>query len=312
MDKIIKNSFNCFDLYSFENDHSVIHIDIADTSSFYQNMFEYFFDDKRFLNYIENKSSLTFEPTTENYVSLYKRLSLYIDDENMYRLPSDIEQEVLLILAEEYTLEDKGDGKLEVRLDKIGKIGEYIFCNLLSEYFGFSCVIPKANLITDRNMSVYGIDAVFYCVEKKMLLFGESKVSLSLKNGVSLINKSLSSYQEQVDEEFVLVLSQRWLRDKMGYFASDFGNVVDRSISMKDFIAKAKVTSIGIPVFIAHGTETDVSTIISKLSNINKIKLYNLETSIISISLPIMDKSKLVATFTQKILERRAYYESII
>lgn len=312
MDKITKKSFNCFNVYSFKDEHSVIHVDIADTPSFYRKLFDYFFDDTRFLQYIENKTSLSFEPTVENYVSLYKRLSLYVDDENIRKMPSDIEDEVIKILAEEYTLEDKGNGNIEVRLDKMGKIGEYIFCNLLSEYFKFCCVIPKANFITDRNMSVFGIDAVFYCPEDKMILFGESKVSISLKNGISLINKSLSTYQQQVDEEFLLVLSQRWLRDKMATFAADFGSFIDRSITMKNFISKAGVTSIGIPVFIAHGSETDTATILSKLSSIKKVKLYDLETKIISISLPIISKSKLVATFTQKIVERREYYESII
>ena len=312
MSVIRKKTFNCFDVYSSENDHSVVYVDITNIPPFYQNMFDYFFNETRFLQYIENKTSLSFEPTVENYVSLYKRLSLYVDDKNIHKLPADIEDEVLKILAEEYTLEDKGNGNFEVRLDKIGKIGEYIFCNLLSEYFGFSCVIPKANLITDRNMSVFGIDAVFYCPEDKMILFGESKVSNSLQNGVALINKSLSTYQQQVDEEFILILSQRWLRDKMGVFAADFCSAIDISITMRDFISKAGVTSIGIPVFIAHGTETDPAAILSKLSSIKKVKLYDLETKIISISLPIINKSKLIATFTQKIMERREYYESII
>jgi len=161
-------------------------------------------------------------------------------------------------------------------------------------------------------MSVFGIDAVFYCPENKMLLFGESKVSKSLKNGVALINSSLSTYQQQVDEEFVLVLSQRWLHDKMGAFADDFAGLVGKSISMADFVSKAGITTIGVPVFIAHGTEMDTDAILHKLSNIHKIKLYDLETKIISISLPIISKSKLIATFTQKVKERRAYYESII
>ena len=88
----------------------------------------------------------------------------------------------------------------------------------------------------------------------------------------------------------------------MGTFAANFGSFIDRSITMKNFISKADVTSIGIPVFIAHGTETDTATILSKLSSIKKVKLYDLETKIISISLPIISKSKLVATFTQKVV----------
>ena len=312
MAAITKESFNDFEVYSLADDHSIIHIAFSDTSSFYQKLFDYFFDETRFLRYIENKTALTFEPTVENYVSLYKRLSLYIDDENICKLPANIEQEVLKILADEYTLEDEGSGNIKVRLDKIGKIGEYIFCNLLSEYLGYSCVIPKANFTTDRNMSVFGIDAVFYCPENKMLLFGESKVSKSLKNGVALINSSLSTYQQQVDEEFVLVLSQRWLRDKMGAFADDFAGLVGKSISMADFISKAGITTIGVPVFIAHGTEMDSYAILHKLSSVHKIKLYDLETKIITISLPIISKSKLIATFTQKVKERRDYYESIL
>lgn len=312
MAAIRKALFNDFEVYSLGDNHSALHIAIADTTSFYQKMFDYFFEETRFLQYIENKTSLTFTPSVENYASLYKRLSLFVDDENICRMSEEIEEEIVKILADEYTLEDDSTGNIKVRLDKMGKIGEYLFCNLLSDYFGYSCVIPKANFTTDRNMSVFGIDAVFYCPKTKMLLFGESKMSNSLKNGVALINKSLSTYQQQVDEEFLLVLSQRWLHDKMGAFADDFAELANKSISMSDFISKAGITTIGIPVFIAHGTETNVDTILQKISSVKKIKLYELDTKIISISLPIINKSKLVATFTQKIKERRDHYESII
>ena len=46
---------------------------------------------------------------------------------------SELEEMLLLILKEEQVLEDE-DGKKLVRLDKMGKIGEYLFCCLLADF----------------------------------------------------------------------------------------------------------------------------------------------------------------------------------
>lgn len=307
--EVKKQVFNDFEVYSCNECNSFIHINITNPKLFYSKMFEYFFDESRLLRYIENKASVSFKPTIANYVTLYKKLKIFIDKENHIDFPQNIEQELMNVISAEHTVVDQG-GIKKIRLDKIGKIGEYIFSNILSEYFGYQCIIPKLNMLTDYNMSIFGIDTLFYSHESKLLLLGESKVSKSIKNGIALINKSLSSYQSQVDDEFELVLSQRWLKDKMGYFAEDFGDKLETSISMSDFVKKASVEKIAIPIFIAHGGTETTEKIFEELNKIKKVTLYDLETTYIIISLPLIDKDDFVKAFTMAIAERRDLYES--
>lgn len=302
--------FNDFNVYSLDNKNIFIHINLTE-NSFYQGFVRYFLDESRLLRYVENKANLTFSPDKRNYVTLYKHLGYYIDDFNLEKLPATIEDEVLKILADEYQLNDPGDGNLQVRLDKIGKIGEYLFCNLLSEYFKFNCVIPKVHLTTDFNMSIYGIDTLFYSTENDMILLGESKLSKSLKNGIGLINKSLQTYEKQIKDEFVLMLSNRFLKNNMGIFGDKYSDAIELSLSIEDFITNANVKRIGIPLFIAHGTDTNVEEILKQLKSIKQQTFLGIETQYIILSLPIVDKSKLISTFTQEIAERRASYERL-
>lgn len=304
-----KEIFNDFEVYSCGELNSFVHISITNSELFYAKMFEYFFDENRLLRYIENKASISFEPTPANYAALYKKLKIFIDRENNIEFPKNIEMDLLSIISAEHTIVEE-NGIKKIRLDKIGKIGEYIFSNILSEYFGYQCIIPKLNILTDYNMSIFGIDTLYYSHESKLLLLGESKVSKTIKNGIALINKSLSSYQSQVDDEFELILSQRWLKDKMGYFVDDFGDKLEVSVSMSNFIKNASVKKIGIPIFIAHGGDVTPQMIFEELSTIKKVTLYNLETDYIIISLPLIDKDEFIKAFTLKIAERRDLYES--
>ncbi|AGL02470.1 Hachiman antiphage defense system protein HamA [Desulfoscipio gibsoniae] len=301
--------FNDFAVHLLDNQTSFLHINLADSHSFYRGLFDYFFEESRLLRYAENKTNLHFEPTVKNYVTLFKHLGLYIDDFNIQQVPASIEKEVLRILSDEYELEDAGNGQLKVRLDKMGKIGEYIFCNLLSEYFGFDCIIPKVHLTTDPNMNVYGIDTLFYSRESDMILFGESKLSKSLSNGIGLINKSLITYEKQIKDEFSLMLSNRFFKNNMGIFGDKYADVVELCLSIENFIEKADVKKIGIPIFIAHGTNITPDEIFDKLNKIQKTTILGLETIYVIISLPIFDKSKMISVFTQGIAERRVYYE---
>lgn len=301
--------FNDFSVYWLNDQTVFIHVNLSDSQKFYRGLFDYFFEETRLLRYVENKTNLRFEPTAKNYVTLFKHLGLYIDDFNILQLPASIEKEVLRILSDEYELEDIGEGHLKVRLDKMGKIGEYIFCNLLSEYFGFSCIIPKVHLTTDPNMSVYGIDALFYSNQNNMILFGESKLSKSISNGIKLINESLQTYEQQIKDEFSLILSNRFLKNNMGIFGDKYADTIELCLSIEDFIEKADIKKIGIPIFIAHGTCILPEDIFNKLSKIQKTAMFGLETIYIVISLPIFDKSKMIGVFTQCIAERRAYYE---
>jgi hypothetical protein len=95
----------------------------------------------------------------------------------------------------------------------------------------------------------------------------------------------------------------------MGIFGDKYADAIELSLSVEEFISTAKVQRIGIPLFIAHGTDINTNEIFQKLSSINYPAILGLETQYIAISLPIVDKSKIISMFTQEIAERRAFYE---
>ena len=200
-------------------------------------------------------------------------------------------------------------GRLICRLDKLGKVGEYIFSCLLEDYFGFDCIIPKVHLTTDYNMSIYGIDTLFYNEKENLLMFGESKISVRINNGITLIKKSLKDYEKQISDEFELVLSNRLYRDKLYKFKEVFGEQAEMSLDIHQFIKVANITKIGIPLFIAHGCESDTVEILNQLEKIVPKKMLNIETVYYAISLPIINKEKLIAVFTSKLREKGEEYK---
>ena len=302
--------FDKFRVYSLDDKYTFYHLNLKDTEEYYTELFDYFFDEDKLLVYAENKSHLKFEPTEKNYILLYKHLSQYIDE---YYDDIDVEvldEEVKKIISDEYETTEEKENAVKIRADKKGKIGEYIFNCILKEYFKFDCIIPKVHMSTSRNMSIYGIDALFYCSDKNLLLFGESKLTNSLKNGVSLIKESLKNYEKSISDEFTLTLSNRVLKGELNKFSEIYGDTCEMSLNIKDFISKANITQIGIPIFITHGTEQEINKIIEKLSNIEEKDFLGVKTVYYFISLPIINKQKFTALFTKKIKERRDKYES--
>ena len=136
----MEKEYEKFIVHQIDDNYSIIHIDIKDNEEFYKSLFECFFTEDKLIKYAENKFNLKFSPTKINFTTLYKHLKIYIDDFNKDEYTVDeIQEEMIKILNEEYTIEDK-NGKLKVRIDKIGKIGEYIFTCILNEYFKFQCI----------------------------------------------------------------------------------------------------------------------------------------------------------------------------
>lgn len=302
-----KKTFDNFTVYREEERYSFIHIDIADEEGFYKELFEFFFDETRLLKYVENNKSLTFEPSKKAYTILYRELKRYMDDENARMPLKDLEKIVYDVLEEEGLIE-KESGQLFIREDKKGKLGEYFFSVLLQDFFNFDCIIPKIHLQTDYNMSVFGIDTVFYSKTDDMLLFGESKFSKNLKNGIVMINKSLKDYERQISDEYELVLCNRFYGDKLNVFASNYGELSEVCISFDEFISEAGIKKIGIPLFIAHGEEIDALDILGRLQSISQKKINDLDTMYYVIALPVVDKQKMVTVFLKEIRKRENKY----
>lgn len=306
-DRIVNEKYECFEVYKCSNCHTLLHIALEEKNVFYRKMFDFFFSDEKLLRYLEHKTSLQFKPTKENYTSLYLHLQTYLDQENIEKKVGELSEIVKEVLIDEEEIEEK-DGILYVRKDKIGKIGEYIFSCILYDYYEFDCIIPKILLTTDPNMNVYGIDVLFYSAKENLLMFGESKFCKNLDNGTKLIKESLSDYEKQLRQEYVCVLSKRLYKNLFNKFGEIYGEELTKSISMDEFIENAGIKKIGIPIFIAHGTELDPEVIINKLKTIKIDKVLGQEVALIVISLPIIDKRECIACFTEYIRERLDEY----
>lgn len=283
------------------------HIHLQDNDEFYNRLYDYFFSENKLIQYIKNKKGILFSPTRQQFIELYQHLQNYIDSENFQIDITNYNEEILAVLKEEYQTEEQ-NSKILARKDKFGKIGEYIFCNVLSSYYDFNCIIPKVHYTTDNNMSVYGIDALFYSEQNNLLLFGESKFCSSLNNGISLINASLLNYQEQIREEYWLILSGQVLKNCSSVFNDKFGSIRDISYTVEEFIEKANITQIGVPIFIIHGQDTNESYILKRLLDIKTTDLFGLNTIYYFISLPIINKNNLMKCFKQKINEKISEY----
>lgn len=294
------SDFENFRVHKYTDNYTIFHIDICNEDKFMDSICEYLINDNRLLKYIENKTNINFTPSKKHYSKLYKELYKFIDDEYLeIPLNPNHVKGIEEIIDEEF--EKIKVGKEEkIRLSKIGRIGEYTFHSILSEYFGLDCIIPKVGLTTDKNMSVYGIDELFIDIGQNIIFFGESKVTGSLKNGIGLINKSLANYEEEIREEYVLILSSSTL--KLNGITQENQDLIDECISFDEFIKESKTQYIGVPIFIAHGEEIDIEHILSKLEkSIHKKKLFGLETKYYVISFPIISKDKLMDNITKKI-----------
>lgn len=313
MTDIIKNEHESFNVYLKGNQYSFCHIDIKDENKFYKSLFNYFFNEDKLLGYAENNFHLKFTPSKINYSKLYKNLRFFIDQKNLLENVdlTIFEQTIDKILNDELNIENK-EGENYIRIDKFGKIGEYIFSHILSEYFKLDCIIPKIKLTTSYNMSVFGIDTLFYSSKNNLIFFGESKVSKSIENGVELIKHSLKDYERQIKNEFLLTLSNRMLNCNKD-FLNIFKNHIDECIDFEEFAKCANIKTIGIPVFIAHGCDNNnlnIEHIFKELSRLPEKILCNLDTTYYSISLPIINKDKLMAYFTREMQNKEVEYKN--
>jgi hypothetical protein len=200
-------NFGEFKIYNDQDKYSFLYANFDDENKFLTGLVSYIFDEENLLFYSELSTGLKFNPGKREYVQLYKNIQYFLNEELMKLPIVDLDEELEKILNEEYECSKDYNGKVLVGLDKIGKIGEYIFHLLLTRYFGYRCIIPKFRTITDRNMSAFGIDTLFYDDKKSEILFGEAKVSKKLVNGVTLVNSSLKEYEQNIKEEYLLVLS---------------------------------------------------------------------------------------------------------
>lgn len=298
------NYGNQFIVHQKDNKYYFVHISI-NKEHFYKLLFNYFFKEERLLKYIENKETIKFKPERKNYVKMYKNLKIFIDEENTQfneeKFYHELEKFIDISGKEKNSL-------IKFRKDKVGKIGEYIFSIILLEYFNMKCIFPKLTMITDPNMSVFGIDTLFYDEKKKMLLFGESKFYSKLKDGVSALKQSLKTYEKQIEDEYILVLSHA-NNYHMPVITDNYIDSIDECYTFKEFIEKEKITNIGIPLFVMHGGDINFEEVISEYNKIESKSFFGLNTVYYCMSLPILSSDDFKAEFLEYVHERIKEYE---
>ena len=227
----------------------------------------------------------------------------------------DVSDEVRTTLGKEYRFIDI-NGKTLIQKDKIGKIGEYALHLLLTSYYKVHCIIPKFRCTTDRNMSVFGIDALFFNPEQRTIYFGESKVCNSIESAITLVNRSFDDYEEQIAEEYKLVLSNDEVFNLSQEFRNAFQQHTEVCISFQDFIKAASISKICVPAFLAHGNSADAATPESFLhkmnTSLNRKHFFGLDTEYIFISLPIIDKAKMMDIIMKKVVKKNNDYRDAI
>lgn len=303
--------FDEFTVY-YENDKfSFLYADFDDQNKFIVGLVSYIFEEQNLLLYSQLSTGLKFNPGRREYVKLYKNIRYFLNEE-LEKIPMlNLDEEIEKVISEEYECFRSKDGELLIKPDKIGKIGEYIFHLLLSKYFGYKCILPKFRITTDRNMSVFGIDALFYDDINKELLFGESKFSKRLENGIRLVNDSLKQYEQNIKEEYLLVLSNEYLNLNTT-FLHDYQDAIEICKNFEEFIEESNIKTIVIPIFIAHGG--DIKDKIEKnlkcLDKVKKSNMLGLDTKYLLISLPVIDKDEFVKVAMQMAVNKLNEYEN--
>ena len=303
-------NFEEFKIYNEENKYSFLYADFDDENKFLKGLVSYIFDEKNLLLYSELNTGVEFTPGKKEYVKLYKNIQYFLDKELMNIPIVDLDDELERILSEEYECLKDSDGKISIKQDKIGKIGEYIFHLILTRYFGYKCIIPKFRIITDRNMSAFGIDTLFYDDEKSEILFGEAKFSKKLKNGVSLVNRSLKDYEQNIKEEYLLVLSNENFNLNSN-FLNKYKDKIEVCRTFEDFIKESNINSVIIPIFIAHGdgNKEKIEKFLDRLNSVNSNEMLGLDTKYLLISLPVIDKEKFVNFAIRMAVNKTHEYE---
>lgn len=310
---ILEEKFEQFTVYKSDVSNSFLYVNFSDPDRFMDGLSDYVLSETNLLNYANTLSPTAFTPTVANYRKLYSTLETFLNAETELLTFDNVSNEVKDALGDEYTFVNK-DGETLIQKDKIGKIGEYIFHVLFTQYFKVNCIIPKFRCTTDRNMSVFGIDALFFDPIEKIIFFGESKVCKTIDRAITLINRSFEEYESQISEEYKLVLANNDIFRLSPEFLSAFEQYTDVCISFEDFVKAAGISQICVPAFIAHGNGSSKNTpenFLNKMNTkISRNNFFGLDTKYLFISLPIIDKTKMMDVIMRKVVKKSDEYRS--
>lgn len=276
--------FERFEVTNIGDEFIFVSPNLDDLDLLSSDLFSYFFEEGRLYKYFQClEENSFFKPEKSNYAALYRNLSYFFDDDDE-----------------------------PIANEKAGKTGEYFLSILLMEYFGFDCILPKLIYITDQDMPVYGIDTLFYSSYLDLFVFGEAKFTKNLHIGIELINKSLSEYEKQFDDEFRFIVQNHGFSKSKNPNLQKYGKCSEEAINFKTFIKDSKITEILIPLFICHGEENDIPSIMKKMTFIEKQnRISGLLVKYLVISLPVTDKNEILKRIKERLIEKQLEYETI-
>lgn len=310
---ILTEKFQQFTVYKNDVSSSFVYAHFDNPTIFMEGLSEYILNESNLLNYANNLTTIEFEPTPRIYKKLYDTLGSFLNSELELLTFDNVTGEVLDILGQEYRFIDD-NGETLLQKDKIGKIGEYVLHLLLTTYYNVHCIIPKFRCTTNRNMSIFGIDALFFNPDQRMIYFGESKVCKSIENAITLVNRSFKDYEHQISEEYRLVLSNEDGFRLSHEFEDLFKEYTEVCFSFDEFIEAAAIEKICVPAFLAHGNSSDINTPESFLEIMNqrlkRKQLFGLETEYVFISLPLIDKDEMMNILMQKVVKKSNDYRN--
>lgn len=292
---IVEEKFDKFTVYKDTEKHQFCYVTIRE-DSFYDDFASYLLDFSMIKKHATINLGIDDELSIDDYNEIYGRLISFVDFEKIYSV-AGLDQSIISVLDDEL-IKDSAD----FRKDKWGRIGEYIFNVILDSYFKLDCIIRKFALNTSPNMSVYGIDTLHCSLREHIFYFGESKMVGSLDNGITLICKSLEEYEAQISKEYYTIKNNNI--NKNEEFVEVFNSSLKRCLSFTDLIRVASLTTIGVPIFIAHGGKFDTKYVFEKMSTIPQKNLFGLETKYFLISVPIINKSKFREAFIKVIRDK--------
>lgn len=310
--KLLVKKFDGFDVYYKNISHSFIYADFNDPDKLIDGLTDYILSENNLLNYARKSSKISFSGEPRQYVKLYNNIGMFLNSELETLEVGNVSEEVKTVLGAEYKLIDEG-GKIIVQRDKVGKLGEYTFHLILTNFFQLDCILPKFRCTTDRNMSVFGIDTLFLDISEKTIYFGESKFSKDIDNGIALINRSLEEYEEQIKEEYRFVLSNDEAFSISEKFNLIYGEAKELCISFEQLINMAEIKALGVPIFVAHGNGKNKNSpeefIEKMIKKVKRKQFFGIETKYILISLPVIDKNKFVEVAIEKAVKKQHEFE---
>lgn len=309
-----EEKFGQFTVYSSDISQSFVYANFDDPDSFMDGLSAYLLDEVNLLNYANTLTPIEFAANPIIYKRIYSELEIFLNDELELLSFDNVTNEIHTLLGQEYQFVNS-DGETLIQTDKIGKIGEYAFHLLLTNYYGVHCIIPKFRCTTSRNMSVFGIDALFFDPAHQKMFFGESKVCKNIDNAISLVNRSFAEYEKQISEEYKLVLSKDEIFNLSDEFVNAFKKYTDVCISFSAFVKAAGINKICVPAFLAHGSDKsdNIENILERMNTkLTRNQFFGIETEYIFISLPIIDKARMMEKIMKKVVAKHHEYRDLL